>query len=548
MGLARIITRLSSGYDEIERDLRARGFQVERSSPDEAAAQPADLEITIEECTAEQALIRAMDGGGDASVFVAPGALTGRAQPIAAIPFVSSFDRAIPAGQGAEVGPEFVRENLPTPELSAPSSLQPEMSAPQVLLDKDTPIGDLAQEIKTHEDVLAMENQEAVQPETISSQTQVNEASLLTTSQETHEQGIEASPLPGIQVDSDIAAQAQAEIAKEAVVGALESRLRPELSEPHHESLEAQPVEQFTDFESAAGIEPQTDETPLDQDVETEPVQEPVFAASDTVIIPELEPVIPALTQEAGAAAGPVELHSDGGAMDAGAQTVPSDWPIWQPLADPAAPVQVVQSAMSEAEVPPQMMVQQAELPSTVPAYPRNRTPIPHRVNLQAYRAALKRFSMDDTLFWKTATLAATVAVAAMLVAVSFHRFSPIPATLENSAAQGSGEVQAPAAVVKGKHPAISGPAAVKTVAAESLVEAKPPVLVEASRVPNGSAAHKVGLAASKQKIEAKPQRSSYESDVIAQDTVVRYGATRASLPSPSAQKKSQVKRHSDMN
>ena len=154
---------------------------------------------------------------------------------------------------------------------------------------------------------------------------------------------------------------------------------------------------------------------------------------------------------------------------------------------------------------------------------------------------------MDDTLFWKTATLAATVAVAAMLVAVSFHRFSPIPATLENSAAQ-AGEVQAPTAVVKSKHPAISGPAAVKMVAAESLVEAKPPVLVEASRVPNGSAAHKVGLAASKQKIEAKPQRSSYESDVIAQDTVVRYGATRASLPSPSAQKKSQVKRHSDMN
>src|SRR5439155_6961334 len=146
------------------------------------------------------------------SVFVAPGALPGAAQPLAAIPFISSFYRAIPAGQGAEVGPEFVRENLPTPELSAPSSLQPEMSAPQVLLDKDTPIGDLAQEIKTHEDVLAMENQEAVQPETISSQTQVNEASLLTTlttSQETHEQGIEASPLPGIQVDSDIAAQAQ---------------------------------------------------------------------------------------------------------------------------------------------------------------------------------------------------------------------------------------------------------------------------------------------------------------------------------------------------
>jgi hypothetical protein len=546
MGLARIITRLSSGYDEIERDLRARGFQVERSSPDEAAAQPADLEITIEECTAEQALIRAMDGGGDASVFVAPGALPGAAQPLAAIPFIPSIQPAISAIQ-PEIGRTFVVANPATTE-SAAELQSAEMIAPQPIWGTDTAIGDLAQNAETHEDALAMENEESVQPEMISSQTQVNEGNLLTTSQETHEQGIEASPLPGIQVDSDIAAQAQAEIAKEAVVGALESRLRPELSEPHHESLEAQPVEQFTDFESAAGIEPQTDETPLDQDVETEPVQEPVFAASDTVIIPELEPVIPALTQEAGAAAGPVELHSDGGAMDAGAQTVPSDWPIWQPLADPAAPVQVVQSAMSEAEVPPQMMVQQAELPSTAPAYPRSRTPIPYRVHLQAYRAALKRLSMDDTLFWKTATLAAIVAAAAMLVAVSFHRFSPIPATLDNSTAQGSGEVQAPAAVLKGKHPTISGPAAVKTVAAESLVEAKPPVLVEASHVSNASAARKVGLAASKQKIETKPQRSFYESDVIARDTVVRYGATRASLPSPSAKKKSQVNRYSDMN
>src|SRR5437870_5532534 len=104
MGLARIITRLSSGYDEIERDLRARGFQVERSSPDEPGAQPADLEITIEECTAEQALIRAMDGGGDASVFVAPGALTGRAQPIAAIPFVPSFDRQFPPDKELKSG------------------------------------------------------------------------------------------------------------------------------------------------------------------------------------------------------------------------------------------------------------------------------------------------------------------------------------------------------------------------------------------------------------------------------------------------------------
>jgi hypothetical protein len=475
MALARIITRLSSGFEATEKDLRARGFQVEKRFPGEAGVEPADLEITIEECTAEQALTRAMDGGGDASVFVAPGALPGTAQPLTSIPFTPSSDPVISALQ-PEIGRTFVMGNPATSESAA--ELQPaEMIAPQPIWGTDTTIGDLAQNVGTHEDVLAMDNQESVQPdvqpEMISSET-----------------------------------------------------------EPHHESLEAEPVEQFTDFESA------------DQDVETEPVQEPVFAASDATSSLEIEPVIPVLSEQADIAVASAELHSDGDAAGGSVPTAPSDWPIWQPLTDPA-PVQVAQSAMSEVEPTPQVMVQPAELPSTALTYPRS--PISYRANLQAYRAALKRFSMDDTLFWKTATLAATVAVAAMLVAVSFHRFSPIPATLENSAAQGA-EVQAPAAVVRGKHPAISGSAAVKPVAAESLVQAKPPVLVEASRVPNANAAQKVGLAASKQKIEAKPQLSSYQGDVIAQDTVVRYGATRASLPSPSAPKKSQVKRYSDTN
>jgi len=541
MALARIITRLSSGYYAIERDLRARGFRVETRRPDEVNLEPADLEITIEECAPEHALTRAMDGGGDASVFVAPEALTG-GRPVAAIPFVPSLQPAISAIP-PEIGHTVVVESPATTE-SAAELQSEEMIAPPPVWHTETAIGDLAQNVETHEDVLAMENQESVQPEIISSQTQINDAFLLAANQDTREQGIEANP--AIQVHSAIATQAQPEIPKESVVSAMESSVPPELSEPDHESLAAQAVEQFTDFESPAGIEPQTDETPLDQDGETEPVQEPILAASDATVISEVEPVIPALTQQAEAAAVPVELHSDRAAVDAGAQTAPSDWPIWQPLADPA-PVQVVQSVMSEAEVPPQVVMQAAP-PNTAPASLPRRTPNPNWLNLQAYRAALKRFSTDDTLFWKTATLAATVAVTAMLVAVSFHRFSPIPATLENPVLESSGEPQAPAAVVKSRQPASAAPADVKTVAAESVVQAKPSVLMEASRVPNVSAAQKVGLAASKQKMETNPQSGSDGNDVIAEDTVVRYGASPVSPTSPAAQKKAQVKRYSDKN
>ena len=86
MGFARIITRLGSGYDAIQRDLCERGFQIETRESDEPDIPPADLEIRIEECTAEEALKRVTDTRVDASVFVAPGALTGGTEPTPAIP------------------------------------------------------------------------------------------------------------------------------------------------------------------------------------------------------------------------------------------------------------------------------------------------------------------------------------------------------------------------------------------------------------------------------------------------------------------------------
>ena len=56
MPLARIVTWLAEDTDALAKDLRARGFEVVTKSPDEISSEPADLEITVEECASEEAL------------------------------------------------------------------------------------------------------------------------------------------------------------------------------------------------------------------------------------------------------------------------------------------------------------------------------------------------------------------------------------------------------------------------------------------------------------------------------------------------------------
>src|SRR5437870_12788045 len=87
MALARIITRFPEEAHELVESLRSRGFEVQTESPGKISPQPADLEITIEECDAEEALQRATSVQ-DACAFVMPGAITGGVQPITAIPFI----------------------------------------------------------------------------------------------------------------------------------------------------------------------------------------------------------------------------------------------------------------------------------------------------------------------------------------------------------------------------------------------------------------------------------------------------------------------------
>ena|SRR5690349_20783186 len=80
MPLARIITRALQESQELVAELRGRGYEVEIVSPSEICTSPADLELQVEDCTPEEALIRAgvLPDRDDLSVFIAPGAISSR--------------------------------------------------------------------------------------------------------------------------------------------------------------------------------------------------------------------------------------------------------------------------------------------------------------------------------------------------------------------------------------------------------------------------------------------------------------------------------------
>jgi negative regulator of sigma E activity len=80
MPLARIVTRAVEESQELAADLRGRGFDVEIVLPADVLTTRADVELRLEECTPEEALIRAgvLPETNDMAVFIAPGAITAR--------------------------------------------------------------------------------------------------------------------------------------------------------------------------------------------------------------------------------------------------------------------------------------------------------------------------------------------------------------------------------------------------------------------------------------------------------------------------------------
>src|SRR3989454_8896006 len=148
MALVRIITRFPEQSHDLAERLRSRGFEVQTESPGKISPQPADLEITIEECDAEGTLQRATSVQ-DACAFVMPGAITGGVQPITAIPFIPQMNIEKSETVGSEARAAEI-ENLPRHSfgMEAPRAEASEFGA--------TPISDLESPPQVNEDARAM--------------------------------------------------------------------------------------------------------------------------------------------------------------------------------------------------------------------------------------------------------------------------------------------------------------------------------------------------------------------------------------------------------
>jgi len=146
----------------------------------------------------------------------------------------------------------------------------------------------------------------------------------------------------------------------------------------------------------------------------------------------------------------------------------------------------------------------------------------------------------NERMFWRTATFAGVIAIG-LLLGMSAHRLSPLPASLQ----QGSGDLQPsetkPAAIV---------PAELKPVTRQSRAGSRATRLpkLSAEITPPPTAASKVNLASSKQPVMRSASDSSENDTDIAQDTVVRYGSRSGSSAVAPSQQKPSVKRNSDLN
>jgi hypothetical protein len=215
-----------------------------------------------------------------------------------------------------------------------------------------------------------------------------------------------------------------------------------------------------------------------------------------------------------------------------------SDWPIWEPIsAEETAraaktPVQEAQPvAYSDRTLDAAMspLSSQRELTPEFPSWRVRKPGIPRH----------QRFT-SEKVFWRTATLAGVGALI-LLLGMSAHRLSPLPASLQGR----SGDLQAPQT-----RPAAIAPLDLKPVTRQSHVgngatrSSKPDSVTAAP----ATAASKVNLVSSKQPIVSSATNAGVDDTDVAEDTVVRYGSQSGSTTLMPSQKKPPVKRNSGLN
>jgi hypothetical protein len=412
MPLARIIARDAENAHILARDLRARGYEVQTRSPEEKSSEPADLEITLEDCTIEEAVSGAahVPVSPDLYVFIAPGAVSENLRPIR----IASL---IPEAVAAKSALEMKAEPPVRPTLAE--------CEPPVLDPAATAIGDLG------------------------------------TTQELAEN-------------------------------------RPAMTF-QAEGLETQ--------------EPESDFIPMNAKI-TSP-------AGDQEAHPDLGTELQDVPSEQESVIVQRDESASGSA-------------VWEPVpgeheSQPAAfesEVVAETSAGTEARMDPEPMA----LPITGSRADDKDFP--------SFRVRIPRMSRNEKVFWKIAPLAAMLVIAFLLLAVSAHRFSPVPPALAPSSGsvpfakvKSDKPVPAPTKSIVSAAPGAQNAVqtATKPTAAEPLTTnplTPKPLLSNSDRASVGDG--KVTLATSSERVIASkrsPHLASSDEDYVAKDTIVRYGA-----------------------
>ena len=562
MALVRIITRFPEEAHELVENLRSRGFEVQTESPGKISPQPADLEITIEECDAEEALQRATSVQ-DACAFVMPGAITGGVQPITAIPFIPQAN----VEEKEAVGPEPCAlsaeiENLPR------HSFGMEFLRAGAAEFSATPTSDLESRLLINENARAMISE----PEHAAAELQP--VSLNQQSEDQQPQMISASASETVfpQTEADSRAQepelisAESQLGEGAVSAAGEISDAPRDAEPvlaesgyvqeaqvselRAEDLQATPaVEEPQVFLSGPDdLEMQTQTVEMEDagshPLLSEEVHDPSFEQSPGPGSPEsVELAAESIAQVSIPSSGSELLSEEEVASqhsmreeEPSSKSRPvSDWPIWQPI----SAEEKARETMGPAEQQQPIYDARTSAPF---APPLQRQAVPRSTMRRVRNSRLLRHPIftNERMFWRTATFAGVIAIG-LLLGMSAHRLSPLPASLQ----QGSGDLQPsetkPAAIV---------PAELKPVTRQSRAGSRATRLpkLSAEITPPPTAASKVNLASSKQPVMRSASDSSENDTDIAQDTVVRYGSRSGSSAVAPSQQKPSVKRNSDLN
>ena len=564
MALVRIITRFPEQSHDLAENLRSRGFEVQTESPGKISPQPADLEITIEECDAEEALQRATSVQ-DACAFVMPGAITGGVQPITAIPFIPqmNIEESETVGSEARAVSEQI-ESLPRHSfgMEAPRVEAAEFSA--------TPISDLESQPLINENARAMisEPEHAAaepQPVSLNQQPEDQQPEMISASAsepvfpqtEVDSRAVEPEL---ISAESQLGEGAAGEISDaprdaEPVLAESGYVQEAQVSELRAEDLQATPaVEEPQVFLSGPDdLEMQTQTVEM-EDAGSHPLlSEEVVALSTHRPSSEESPgpSFPESVELAAESIAQVSIPSSGSEILSGEEVAAqnsmreeepssksrpvSDWPIWQPISaeekareimGPAEQQQPIYDARTSAPFAP----------------PLQRQAVPRSTMRRVRNSRLLRHPIftNERMFWRTATFAGVIAIG-LLLGMSAHRLSPLPASLQ----QGSGDLQPsetkPAAIV---------PAELKPVTRQSRAGSRATRLpkLSAEITPPPTAASKVNLASSKQPVMRSASDSTENDTDIAQDTVVRYGSRSGSSAVAPSQQKPSVKRNSDLN